>query len=142
MKCLLSLVVLCALAGPALAGDGNVPGATLSAYGLGALQQVSDADGMQVRGMLVVDVKGTSLIFGQLLTPDTKNFVVGSSVNEVDASGSSGGDPLAIKAHEVSLGLFMNVGGYTGVIGTLSVGPPAVFTPSSAGGSGFAFVGP
>ena len=44
-----ALVVLGAI--PALAADGNVPGATLSALGLSGMQEVSDAEGMQVRGM-------------------------------------------------------------------------------------------
>ena len=46
---LAAVVVLGAI--PAFAGDGNVPQATLSALGLGGMQAVSDAEGMQVRGM-------------------------------------------------------------------------------------------
>jgi len=52
MKNVVALAVLMVLvAAPALAGDGNVPQATLSALGLGGMQVVSDAQGMQVRGM-------------------------------------------------------------------------------------------
>ena len=96
-------------AAPAVADDGQVPQSTLRAMGLGRMQVVSDAQGMQVRGRqsASVSVRGTSLIFGQLLTPDTKNFVVGSSVNEVDASGLAGGDPTATKDHAVAL--FLNL---------------------------------
>src|SRR5262245_33468890 len=100
----LAAVCLC-VAAPAFAGDGNVSGATLSALGLSGMQRVSDAEGMLVRGKAnTVAVKGTSLIFGQLLTPDTKNFLVASSVNEVDGTGSTGADPIAIFTHLVFLG--------------------------------------
>ena len=54
MKNILCLVVAALMvlgAIPAFAADGNVPEATLSALGLGGMQQVSDAEGMQVRGM-------------------------------------------------------------------------------------------
>jgi hypothetical protein len=52
MKSALALaVVLVLFAAPALAGDGNVSQGTLSSLGLGDMQTVSDAEGMQVRGM-------------------------------------------------------------------------------------------
>ncbi len=112
MKNVVALAVLLALvAAPALAGE--VPQATLSSLGLGDMQVVSDAQGMQVRGMASSFgmVKGTSLIFGQLLTPDTKNFVVGSSVNEVDGNAESTavGVMLLEKEHGVELGLSLDV---------------------------------
>ena len=105
-------LVLCAA--PAFAGQGSVSQGTLSALGLGDLRAVSDAEGMQVRGKCSSFgmVKGTSLIFGQLVTPDTKNFVIGSSVNEVDANAEStaaGGALTLTKAHQVSLDLFLEV---------------------------------
>ena len=53
-----ALVVLGAI--PAFAGDGNVSPATLSALGLGGMQVVSDAEGMQVRGTSA-SVQATSL---------------------------------------------------------------------------------
>ena len=43
--------VLLAGAMPALAEDGRVSGTTLSALGLDGMEVVSDADGMEVRGM-------------------------------------------------------------------------------------------
>lgn len=106
------VVLLVVAAAPAFAEE--VPQATLSSLGLGGMQVVSDAEGMQVRGMSSAFgmVKGTSLIFGQLLTPDTKNFVIGSSVNEVDANAEttiSGGLLTLEKGHAVDLILGLDV---------------------------------
>jgi opacity protein-like surface antigen len=106
------VVALCAAA--ALAGDGNVSQGTLSALGLGGMQTMSDAEGMQVRGMASSFgmAKGTSLILGQLLTPDTKNTVVGNSTNEVDANAEttqSGVVLTVTKDHGVDLALTLDV---------------------------------
>ena len=106
------VAVLCAA--PALAGDGNVSQATLSTLGLGGMQEISDAEGMQVRGMASSfgSVKGTSLILGRLLTPDTKNTVVGNSTNEVDANAEttqSGVVLTVTKDHGVDLALTLDV---------------------------------
>jgi len=133
MKNVVALAVLLALvAVPAFAEE--VPQATLSALGLGDMQVVSDAQGMQVRGMSSSFgmVKGTSLIFAQLMTPDTKNFVVGSSVNEVDANAettAAGGMLTVSKTHGVVLDLSLDVifPDLTGYSGWVSGG---------AGGSG------
>ncbi|HEX5103139.1 MAG TPA: hypothetical protein VFV87_04980 [Pirellulaceae bacterium] len=68
---------------PALAADG-VPAAKLRALGLGGMQVMSDADGMQVRGMSSNAASGgSSLIFGQLTFNDGvgTQFVVGSDFN-------------------------------------------------------------
>ena len=122
MRNALVLVVVVLLAAPALAGDGNVPQGTLSSLGLGDMQSVSDTEGMQVRGRYswFASVKATSLIFGQLLTPDTKNFEVGSSVNEVDAEEEhtkSGAELGVFKMHGVGLDLNLDVGeDYSGSI--------------------------
>jgi hypothetical protein len=114
MRNVLALVVVALLAAPAFAGDGNVSPGTLSSLGLGDMQVVSDSQAIQVRGRASSFgmVKGTSLIFGQLLTPDTKNFVVGSSVNEVDANAettAAGGALTLTKTHGVTLGLGLDV---------------------------------
>ena len=121
MRNALVLVVVVLLAAPALAGDGDVPQGTLSSLGLGDMQSVSDAEGMQVRGRYswFASVKATSLIFGQLLTPDTKNFEVASSVNEVDAEEEhtrSGAELGVFKMHGVGLDLNLDVGDYSGSI--------------------------
>ena len=115
MRRALALAVVAVLcAAPVLAGDGSVSQGTLSALGLGGMQKMSDAEGMQVRGMAssFVVVKGTSLILGQLLTPDTKNTVVGNSTNEVDANAEttqSGVVLTVTKDHGVDLALTLDV---------------------------------
>jgi hypothetical protein len=140
MKNVVALAVLLALvAVPAFAGDGNVPQATLSSLGLSDLEPMSDAQGMEVRGQSssFVIVKGTSLVFGQLMTPDTKNFVVGSSANEVDANAEttrSDGLLTATKLHGVTFNLFLEVAfpDLTGFFGSIS---------GAAGGTGRATAG-
>jgi opacity protein-like surface antigen len=136
MRSVLALgVVLLLFAAPAFAGDGNVPQGTLSSLGLGDMQVVSDAQGMQVRGLASSfgEVKGTSLIFGQLLTPDTKNFVVGSSVNEVDANAETTaiGALTLTKTHGVTLDLilavdFPDLTSYLGQISGIATGAGSV----------------
>ena len=103
MRSVALVALLMLIAAPVFAADGNVSASTLNSLGLGGMQTVSDAQGMQVRGaQLLGVVKGTSLIFGQLLTPDTKNFVSFSSVNEVDGSADVTSAPLTVtKAHAV-----------------------------------------
>ena len=115
------VVVMLSAATPALAGDGNVRQRTLSSLGLGDMQKVSDAEAMQVRGRSswFGMVKGTSLIFGQLMTDNTKNFVVGSTVNEVDGNGEStqaGAKLLISKVHAVELNLQLDVESFGGSI--------------------------
>src|SRR5262245_60929997 len=135
----MSCAALVALAATgAAADDRQVPEATLRAVGLGSMQVASDVEGMAVRGRSsgFVAVRGTSLIFGQLLTPDTKNFVVGSSVNEVDAVGETTnvGILTATKDHQVVLFLnlavsFPDGSTFAGNIGTFAA-------PAFAAGSG------
>jgi hypothetical protein len=137
MKALLMLVaVLVALvAAPAVADDGQVSQASLRAVGLGGMQVVSDAYGTQVRGRssAFVAVKGTSLVFGQLLTPDTKNFVVASSVNEVDANGetTNTGTITATKDHNANIALtlavtFPDTTTYAGALAGIAAGTGTV----------------
>ena len=75
--CLVAAVVVALGAVPALAED--IP---LASLGLGSMQVVSDAEGMQVRGKASSFgmVKGTSLVFGQLLTPDTTKLLTTGKV--------------------------------------------------------------
>lgn len=106
MRSLALLALLALVAAPVWAADGNVPQNTLKSLGLSGMQPVSDAEGMQVRGANSAFgmVKGTSLIAGQLLTPDTKNFVSFSSINEVDGNAETVACPLflkLIKDHQV-----------------------------------------
>jgi hypothetical protein len=89
------------VATPVFAQEGNVPQRTLSSLGLGDLEGMSDADGMEIRGQAATAMAiGTSLVFGQLVSPDTKNFVAGSDVNMVQASDDRiGSDAYAAKEH-------------------------------------------
>jgi opacity protein-like surface antigen len=134
MKAFLMLVaVFVALAAaPAVADDGQVPQSTLRAVGLGSMQVASDDQGMQVRGRQSAFVAdhGTSLIFGQLLSPDAKNLVEGSSVNEVNGNGetTNTGTTTTTKDHQVVLFLNLAVA-YTGNIGAFDA-------PAFAAGSG------
>jgi hypothetical protein len=122
MKTALGLVVVMLLAAtPALAGDGNIPQGTLASLGLGDMETVSDAEAMQVRGKCswFGMVKGTSLIFGQLMTDNTKNFLVSSSVNEVDSNAESTQAEerlFLMKTHGVELHLELDVEGFDGKI--------------------------
>jgi hypothetical protein len=114
MRAIAALALLALVAVPAFAGEGNVPPATLSSLGLGDLEVMSDTQGMEVRGQAssFAAVRGSSLIFGQLMTADTKNFVVGSSGNQVEANAettAAGGALTVAKSHGVTLNLGLNL---------------------------------
>ena len=118
-------VLAVVIAAPALAEDGNISQTTLSSLGLGDLQQMSDAEGTQVRGKFNGNggVIGTSLISFQLLTPDSQNFINGSSVNTVigDATFGQAGETLS-KNHLVGIGpaITLDIGSWTGsVVGSI-----------------------
>lgn len=86
MKNALFAIIVVACATPILAQDGSIVSQNaLRSLGLNDLQPISEAEGNQVRGKFNRDggAIGTSLIFFQLLTPDSYNFVDGSSVNTV-----------------------------------------------------------
>ncbi|MBI85706.1 MAG: hypothetical protein CMJ81_21130 [Planctomycetaceae bacterium] len=85
MRNFLALLGILLITGPAFADTDRVTQDALSALGLGDLQSISDTDGMEIRGKASAFsmVRGTTTIFGQLTTPDTQNFVVGSDVNTV-----------------------------------------------------------
>jgi opacity protein-like surface antigen len=139
MKNVVAPVVLLALMSiPAFAADGNVPQATLSSLGLSGLETMSDAQGMDIRGQSssFAIVKGTSLVFGQLMTPDTKNFVVGSSANEVDGNAettAAGGMLTVSKNHSVSMVLSLDVGlpDLTSFIGSIGAAAGGVGSASA-----------
>ncbi len=118
-------IVAIVIAAPALAEDGNVSQTTLKTLGLNDLQQMTDVEGNQVRGKLNGNggVIGTSLISFQLLTPDSQNFINGSSVNTVigDATFGQAGESLA-KAHLVGIGpaITLDIGSWVGsVVGSV-----------------------
>ncbi|MGD9854987.1 MAG: hypothetical protein AB7U20_08550 [Planctomycetaceae bacterium] len=123
-------LLLVAGAAPVNAEDGRIADATLAAIGLGDMQVVSDAEGMNVRGMSSSAMSmGTSLIFGQLLDPATKSFVVGSDVNVAGATAENGGKNIVSQASHAqasSLALQLNVttltSSYAGLLGGVAGG--------------------
>ena len=118
-------VLAVVVATPALAENGNVSKTTLKTVGLNDLQQMTDAEGNQVRGKLNGNggVKGTSLISFQLLTPDSQNFINGSSVSTVigDATFGQKGESIS-KAHLVGINpaITLDIGSWIGsVVGSI-----------------------
>jgi hypothetical protein len=98
------------IAGSTFADTGNVTPDALSALGLGDMQVVSDNDGMNIRGKSSAFsiVRGTTTIFGQLTTPDTQNFVVGSDVNSVHGNAentNAAATATSAKDHASALGM-------------------------------------
>lgn len=84
----LGAVLAVVVATPALAADGQVPRTTLTILQLGDLQQMSDADGAQIRGKLVANIGApkTQVFLFHLLSPDANNFVRGNSMNVITIS--------------------------------------------------------
>lgn len=121
------------VAAPAVAGDGQVPPSTLRALGLGGMQIVPDAQGMQVRGKLAfVSVRGTSVIFGQLSTNGnvtaTSNTDTFSDSKTSAASGTlslSGSHFADIPILMLSVGSFSgSLSGFASGMGSVSVTIP------------------
>lgn len=113
MKRVLAITAICLMAAPAIAGE--VSDQTLSQLGLGDIQPVSDAQGMEIRGFggywnkhkdsgkaggSNAVTSGTSLVFGQLVAdlPTGTNFVVASDVNHAYSSAQNGGFNALSKA--------------------------------------------
>ena len=71
MKSILAMMILVAtmVAAPVMAEEGNLSDATLSSLGLGSLQVLSDANGMEVRGMSSSS-QASSLSFASFLIFD------------------------------------------------------------------------
>lgn len=86
MKTLLALTSLVLIsAGSAVAGEGQVADQTLAKMGLGGMQVMTDADGMNVRGMAFVKVSGWSAAHNR--NAETYNDYV--AVGHKNAQGSS-----------------------------------------------------
>ncbi len=101
MKRAVAAIAVLLIAGvvPAVAEEGRVSETTLSALGLGGMNVISDAQGMEVRGMSSSAMSmGTSLVFGQLIDPETKSFVVGSDINTAAATAENAGKNIASAA--------------------------------------------
>ena len=84
----LGAVLAVVVATPALAEDGQVPRTTLTILQLGELQEMSDAEGGQIRGKLVANIGAskTQVFLFHLLSPDANNFVRGNSMNVITIS--------------------------------------------------------
>lgn len=77
---------------PAWAGDGKVPKSVLSSLGLSGMQEMSDTDGMQVRGMSAdAFAFGASSLFAQLSDPSNP----GNFITLTDVNGGRGSDENA-----------------------------------------------
>jgi len=134
MKFTFALAALTTLliAAPTQAGDGHISPSTLSAIGLDGMQIVSDADGMQVRGMSTkASAWGISVVSGVLLDPATKSFIAGIDSNLSGAKTSGGFKTTSASQtnfSSVDLGLTVNTNtsSFTG------------FLFGGAGGSSFA----
>lgn len=116
-RTLLAAIVLGLTAMPAMADD-SVPQSTLKSLGLGQMKVISDAEGMQIRGMSSFAAStnvGTSS--GTLLDPLTGSNVTWSSARW-SASGATNGGP--------------NVSS-SSISGGINVGGGALFTPSFGG---------
>jgi len=110
------------------AGD-QVPSNALDALGLGDMQVVSDAEGMQVRGKSSSAMSmGLSLITGLLVDPDTKSFIFGSDVNAASATAENAGkNIISMVSHSQSSALNLELNILTAT---------SVFTGSLIGGAG------
>lgn len=99
-KCL-AIVAVCLMASPALAGD--VSEGTLSSLGLGGMEVISDAEGMQVRGMSSsAAAAGGGLVFGQLVYINQfgQNFQVGSNTNVAQSTATNAGLNIVSTANQ------------------------------------------
>jgi hypothetical protein len=96
MKTLLALTSLVLItAGSAVAGEGQVADQTLAKMGLGGMQVMTDADGMNVRGMAFVKVTGWSAAHNR--NAETYNDYV--AVGHKSANGSSYSKVYKISNH-------------------------------------------
>lgn len=103
------------LACPAWAGDGKVSKSVLDSLGLGGMQEMSDTDGMQVRGMSAEAFAfGASSLFAQLSDPNNPgNFITATDVNGGRGSDENAGlssDALASQGPQgSSLAITLNI---------------------------------
>ena len=85
-------VVMTLIAAPAFADEGQIPEATLASLGLGGMETLSDAQGMEVRGMSGnAFAMSLSMVTGFLIDPTTKNFVGGTDANRAQANAENAG---------------------------------------------------
>lgn len=136
-----ALVVLLVVAAPAFAGEGNVPQATLSSLGLGGMQVLSDAQGMQVRGMSSsANGSGLLLLSGSLFDPETGSNSLGTFALFGRATAENAGENIASNADvglSDSSGAPNLMAGISGALTTAVNGNPAFDGTFTLGGIGF-----
>lgn len=127
MRASMMVAVLALLAAPALAEEGRVSNAKLKALGLNGMTVMSDAEGMQVRGMSSnASSGGASLIVGQIAfsTAEGNVFTFGSDYGFGFGSGENAGlNALTTALHNRAAQLVLalgtiniaGIGGGTGV---------------------------
>jgi len=135
------VVLLVVAAAPVFAADGNVPDATLSSLGLGGMQVLSDAQGMQVRGMSSsANGSGLLLLSGSLFDPETGSSSLGSFALWGRGTAENAGLNEASDA-DVSLsdssGAPNLMAGISGALTTTVNGNPAFDGTFTLGGIGF-----
>ena len=132
------VVLLVVAAAPVFAADGNVPDATLSSLGLGGMQVMSDAQGMQVRGMSSsANATGLLLLSGSLFDPETGSNSLGTF--SLFARGTAENAGLN-EASNADAELDDGVGGFAGIQGVLTTtvnSLPAFDGSFALGGLGF-----
>ncbi|MBI85709.1 MAG: hypothetical protein CMJ81_21145 [Planctomycetaceae bacterium] len=139
-KFIFALVVILTvvISAPTLAEDGQVPKTTLNSLQLGDMQQMSDAEGSQIRGQFSPNgsMIGMRLIFFQLLTPDSRNFVTGKATGTFIGDSHFGG-PISAGSKNLSKAHLVGVGAPV----TLDIGSWLVNVIGSKGESGMMKVG-
>lgn len=123
-KSLTVIAIVALLVSSALAEDRTVSKSTLAALGLGQMEVMSDAEGLQVRGMSSnAAAFGASLSAGQMSDPRTPgNFLVLTDTNGSRGNAENAGLSIASAATQGPQGSALN--------GTLDIqaGNPAVQT--------------
>ena len=84
-----AVVCLALVASVASAAPGQVSDSTLAAFGLGGMQQMSDVQGTQVRGMGFAAVSGTSVAKAPGGATSTNGYFAVSTTSSALAAGAS-----------------------------------------------------
>lgn len=128
-RLVLASLVLALSAVPALADNGAVPQSTLQSVGLGQMQVLSDAEGMQIRGMSSFAAStNVGVSSGTLLDPLTGSSTTWSSARWSASGAANGGSNTSSSS----------------ISGGINVGGGALFTPVFQGfgiGGSFGFGG-
>ncbi len=126
MKFVLTLALLStSVVSVAIAGEsGEISRSTLSALGLGDMMTLSDAQGMQVRGMHAnAATRGSSIAFGLVVDPVTSSFLSGTDTDLAASTTDGSGSISAAQGHAVGINLVLDVGtGTSAFMGTLVSG--------------------